>query len=185
MFEYQLKLLEADTTDVKAVFAVPDKLAGNVEYILARERPIFSIKGPVANNDVYASNSLLVNDDGTLLEVHVTYVDNSYIIFRTVEDGGSYGVLSEAHASGLSIDYEHSVIKVYQKQNDTQILYKSVSFDDYQFGENLFTFEFKNDVTYISYKVRVDNSVIEVQTADKEKAEYFAHQFNGYIENNE
>ena len=186
VFEYQLKLLEADTTNnVKVTFVVPDKLEGNIEYILARERPIFSIKGPVANDNVYASNSLIVNDDGTLLEAYVTYVDNSYIIFRTVEDGGSYGVLSEAQVSGLSIDYEHSVIKVYQKQNNTQILYKSISFSDYQFGENLFTFEFKNAVTSVNYKERVDNSVIEVQTADKEKIKYFAHQFNGYIENNE
>ena len=185
-FEYQLKLLEADTTNnVKVTFVVPDKLEGNIEYILARERPIFSIKGPVANDNVYASNSLVVNDDGTILEVYVTYVDNSYIIFRTVEDGGSYGVLSEAQVSGLSIDYEHSVIKVYQKQNNMQILYKSISFDDYQFGKNLFTFEFKNAVTGINYKVRVDNHTVDAYTTDKEKIKYFAHQFNGYIENNE
>ena len=66
-----------------------------------------------------------------------------------------------------------------------QILYKSVSFDDYQFGENLFTFEFKNAVTGVNYKVRVDNRVIGGYTTDKEKIKYFAHQFSGYIENNE
>ena len=66
-----------------------------------------------------------------------------------------------------------------------QILYKSVSFNDYQFGKNLFTFEFKNDVTRINYKVRVGNRVIDGYTSDKEKIKYFAHQFNGYIENNE